>query len=151
MLGLLASALLIAAQTPTPVFRIGHLYSPYSRLGTDNVQFICSYTYSATTFNSLSNISLAFYFNASSGSAPANLATFQWSYSSSTTYSATLPSEYKNRAGIAIIADTGAFKNTSVTLVSYNLTDVGYYYCVLTDSTGTTTTSSASYLNGYCM
>jgi hypothetical protein len=165
---LLAHNIISFAQTPTPVLSIGQSYSPYSRIGLDQITFACSFSYSTTNYNSglLSFIYLDFKF-ASTGttasSSDAFVATFYWSsYSAITSGNPTsnIPNAYSNRVTAQPVKDSGPFKNYSIILgVStytstpnyYTPTDMGYYYCAIRDSYTTTsaTTGNFVYLNAY--
>lgn len=152
--------------TPVPNFSIGQSFSPYSRLEIDPVTFSCSITYSASTLPSISWAILEFKFGSSSTvqNSDSTLATAIWgaSFSSSfSTYSSQISTFYYSRiSNVTKVLDTGAFKNLSITLgISgstyspnyYTLSDVGYYYCQLTDSTTSTTYSNVVPLTAYCM
>ena len=159
---MLTHSIITFAQTPTPVLTIGQSYSPYSRLATDPVTFACSFTYPTATYNSLSVLYLDFKFSTSTTATSSDtlVTRLYWStfsQISSGSYS-TNPTRYTSRTTIAKVSDTGAFKNYSVTLgISgstwtpnyYTVSDVGYYYCSITDTS--TTTGSLVYLAAYCM
>jgi hypothetical protein len=157
---LLTHSIITFAQMPTPVLTIGYSYSPYSRLSTDPVTFACSFTYPTATYNSLSFLYLDFKFTTSttvltSDFIVARLYWSSFSQISSGTYTSS-PTTYTSRITVAKISDTGAFKNYSITLgISgstttpnyYTLSDVGYYYCAITDTS--TTTSPFVTLSAY--
>ena len=159
---MLTHSIITFAQTPTPVLTIGQSYSPYSRLATDPVTFACSFTYPTATYYSLSVLFLDFKYSTSTTAASSDtlVARILWSsfsYISSGVYTSS-PTTYTSRITIAKISDTGAFKNYSVTLgISgssstpnyYTVSDVGYYYCSITDIS--TATGSSVYLAAYCM
>jgi hypothetical protein len=149
---LLTHNIITFAQTPKPVLTIGHSYSPYSRLATDPVAFACSFTYPTLTYTSLTFLYLDFKFISSTTSLDTLVARLSWSSFSqiSTGTFSSLATSYTDRIIVAKVSDTGAFKNYSVTLGYsgststpnyYTLTDVGSYYCTITDTTSTTTGS----------
>lgn len=148
----------IIAQTPTPGLTLGQS-SPPPRLASDPVSFYCSFIYPTATFSSsaLTYINLYFKFTTSSTSSTSDTiaVTISWnSPKASNTYSTQTLSTYSSRLTVAAVSDSGASKNYSITLSTYTMSDVGnYYYCQLSDSTGTSGNpySSLVQLQGYCM
>lgn len=159
--------LFIIDATPVPIFTIGHNYSPYSRIATDPVTFSCSFTYSSFEIvRSITWASVVFKSGNSSSiqSTDITVATATWNSnfsSSSSSFISQVAGAYSSRIiGPTKVSDIGTFKNLSITLgISnslsspnyYTLSDVGYYYCQLIDSTGGSTFSSTSHLSAYCM
>lgn len=152
----------VFAQTPTPTITLIQNYSPYSRLATDPINFACSFNYTSGSYSSLSYIILIFKFTLSSTVAAGDttVATIYWNSSSNISNATTnISSSYSSRVATSKIIDNGSYKNYSITLgIStytstpnyYTLSDVGYYYCQLSDSTAVSTTGLLVKLSAYC-
>lgn len=152
--------------TPIPYFSIGYGYSPYSRLATDPVTFSCSFAYSTNTLQSVTWANLEFKFGSLSTiqTSDITVATVMWGSDFSSplsNFSSQVATAYSSRISNLIkVSDNGTFKNMSFTLGVngstyspnyYTLSDVGYYYCQLYDSTGGSTFSPSVELFAYCM